>query len=121
MFSICLYSLASIQWLTSMKQKLIYVFTYFRLDPEDRLWSGWRQPQLWGQDGEEGGGGGEESQGETADGGGEVTLSDIDDCFWPLIVLYRAMWRQKKAEEAELLFRDIEEVKEFARQKMFGK
>ena len=36
-------------------------------------------------------------------------------------MILRAMWRQKKAEEAELLFRDIEEVKEFARQKMFGK
>ena len=33
----------------------------------------------------------------------------------------RNLWRQKKAEEAEMLFRDIEDVKEFARQKMFGK
>ena len=31
------------------------------------------------------------------------------------------MWRQKKAEEADLLFRDIEELKEFSRKKMFGK
>ena len=31
------------------------------------------------------------------------------------------MWNKKKAEEAELLFRDMEEVKEFSRQKMFGK
>ena len=33
----------------------------------------------------------------------------------------RNLWRQKKAEEAEVLFRDVEDVKEFARQKMFGK
>ena len=33
----------------------------------------------------------------------------------------RNLWRQKKAEEADMLFRDIEDVKEFARQKMFGK
>ena len=33
----------------------------------------------------------------------------------------REMWRQKKAEEADLLFRDIEELKEFSRKKMFGK
>ena len=33
----------------------------------------------------------------------------------------RNLWRQKKADEAEVLFRDIEDVKEFARQKMFGK
>ena len=31
------------------------------------------------------------------------------------------MWNKKKAEEADLLFRDIEEVKEFSRKKMFGK
>ena len=33
----------------------------------------------------------------------------------------RALWSQKKQEEQELLFRDIEEIKEFARSKMFGK
>ena len=38
-----------------------------------------------------------------------------------LVEFFRAMWRQKKAEEAEILFRDIEEIKEFSRQKMFGK
>ena len=38
-----------------------------------------------------------------------------------LTLMFRAMWRQKKAEEAEILFRDIEEVKEFSRKKMFGK
>ena len=38
-----------------------------------------------------------------------------------MFILFRAMWRQKKAEEAEILFRDIEEVKEFSRKKMFGK
>lgn len=31
------------------------------------------------------------------------------------------MWKQKKSEEAEMLFRDIEDVKEFSRKKMFGK
>ena len=35
--------------------------------------------------------------------------------------IFREMWRQKKAEEAELLFRDVEELKEFSRKKMFGK
>ena len=35
--------------------------------------------------------------------------------------LFRAMWKQKKSEEAEMLFRDIEDVKEFSRKKMFGK
>ena len=34
---------------------------------------------------------------------------------------FRAMWKQKKSEEAEMLFRDIEDVKEFSRKKMFGK
>ena len=33
----------------------------------------------------------------------------------------RALWAQKKNEEQDLLFRDIEEIKEFARSKMFGK
>jgi len=33
----------------------------------------------------------------------------------------KALWQQKKQEEQELLFRDIEEIKEFARNKMFGK
>ena len=36
-------------------------------------------------------------------------------------IIFRKMWNKKKAEEAELLFRDMEEVKEFSRQKMFGK
>ena len=33
----------------------------------------------------------------------------------------RALWEQKKQEEQDLLFRDVEEIKELARAKMFGK
>ena len=50
---------------------------------------------------------------------GNVYLMDLEDKS--LFILHREMWRQKKAEEAEILFRDIEEVKEFSRKKMFGR
>eukprot|EP00090_Calanus_glacialis_P021912 TRINITY_DN33788_c0_g1_i1.p1 TRINITY_DN33788_c0_g1~~TRINITY_DN33788_c0_g1_i1.p1 ORF type:complete len:454 (+),score=113.33 TRINITY_DN33788_c0_g1_i1:334-1695(+) len=33
----------------------------------------------------------------------------------------RAIWEQKKQEEQDLLFRDVEEIKDLARAKMFGK
>jgi len=33
----------------------------------------------------------------------------------------RALWERKKQEEQDLLFRDVEEIKELARAKMFGK
>ena len=33
----------------------------------------------------------------------------------------RALWQQKKQEEQDLLFRDVEEIKELSRAKMFGK
>ena len=35
--------------------------------------------------------------------------------------LSRAIWEQKKQEEQDLLFRDVEEIKDLARAKMFGK
>ena len=33
----------------------------------------------------------------------------------------RALWLQKKEEEREVLFKDIEELRELARRKMFGR
>lgn len=33
----------------------------------------------------------------------------------------QALWEQKKAEEQQLLFRDLEELKELSRSKMFGR
>ena len=105
-----------------------------RLDPADRLRAGRGQPELRGQDGAARRGGGAQGQGEAAHGGGEVRPSHVTAPFIPtrqfLGVIrhtqnpkcpFRAMWKQKKSEEAEMLFRDIEDVKEFSRKKMFGK
>ena len=33
----------------------------------------------------------------------------------------RALWERKKKEEEDLLFRDLEELKELSRSKMFGR
>ena len=36
-------------------------------------------------------------------------------------LLFRALWERKKKEEEDLLFRDLEELKELSRSKMFGR
>ena len=36
-------------------------------------------------------------------------------------LLIRALWERKKKEEEDLLFRDLEELKELSRSKMFGR
>ena len=45
----------------------------------------------------------------------------IADCTTMIYCFFRALWEKKKKEEETLLFRDLEELKELSRAKMFGR
>ena len=46
---------------------------------------------------------------------------DIYCNFYKLDKMFRILWEKKKKEEEDLLFRDLEELKELSRAKMFGR
>ena len=46
---------------------------------------------------------------------------DIYCNFYKIDKMFRILWEKKKKEEEDLLFRDLEELKELSRAKMFGR
>ena len=67
-------------------------------------------------------GGSQEGERETYCGGGQVSGQQSFPSQIQLMADYiRALWVRKKQEERDVLFKDIEELRELGRMKMFGR